>query len=171
MIAKWAKEEDKEVEKRPYRCPHSHYQKQFHCALSHEDCQLHQLRNPRVSLQDTHTLSWRWLYFLENDQALITLTGLGHATFHHVLQIFQPIFDNYMPFGEGDKIQKISPQGRKPVMAVDILGLVLAWTRTRGSLLLLQLHFGMLMTNLAMYLWKQCTCINNSPMSNKGRRV
>ncbi len=92
-------------------------------------------------------------FFSENDQALITLTGLDHATFHHLLQLFQPIFDNYMPFGEGDRIEKISSEGQKrAVMALDILGLVLAWTRTRGSLLSLQLHFGLSMKNLATYL-------------------
>jgi hypothetical protein len=97
--------------------------------------------------------SWRRLYYSENDQALITLTGLDHATFQHLLHLFQPVFDNYTPFGEGDTIEKISPRGRKrAVMALDILGLVLAWTRTRGSLLSLQLHFGMSMTNLATYL-------------------
>jgi hypothetical protein len=129
MFAKRAKEE--EEEERPYKRHHSRYQKRFHCALSHEDRQLRQRRIPPGSLQDVHKSSWRRLYFLENDQALITLTGLDHATFHHLLQLFQPIFDNYMPFGEGDQIQKISPLGRKrAVMGLDILGLVLAWTRT-----------------------------------------
>ncbi len=34
----------------------------------------------------------------------------------------------------------------------DSLGLVLAWTRTRGSLMVLQLIFGMTYTNLNNYL-------------------
>ena len=147
MIAKRAKEEDE----RPYR--HSRYQKRFYRALCNEDRQLRQRRIPRISLQDAHKSSWRRLYYSENDQALITLTGLDHATFHQLLQLFHPIFDNYTPFGNGDHIEKRSPRGRKrTVMALDILGLVLAWTRTRGSLLSLQLHFGLSMTNLTTYL-------------------
>jgi hypothetical protein len=35
----------------------------------------------------------------------------------------------------------------------DCLGVVLAWTRTRGSLMLLQLIFGMTYTNLDEYLF------------------
>ena len=132
MIAKkWAKEEEEE---RPYRHPHSRYQKRFHRALMHEDRQLRQRRIPCVSLHDTHLSSWRRLHYSENDQALITLTGLDHATFLHILQLFQPIFDNYTPFGEGDQIRKISPRGQKrAVQALDILGLVLPWTRTFWS--------------------------------------
>ena len=153
VVAKRVREEEEEEERRPYRRPHSRYQKRFHRALLHEDRRLRQRRIPRVSLQDAHMSSWRRLYYSENDQALITLTGLDHATFQHLLHLFQPVFDNYTPFGEGDTIEKISPRGRKrAVMALDILGLVLAWTRTRGSLLSLQLHFGMSMTNLATYL-------------------
>lgn len=149
MIAKRAKER----KKKPYQRAHSRYQKRFHRALSFEDRQLRQRRIPRISLQDANKSSWRWLFHSENDQALITLTGLDHATFHYLLQLFQPIFDNYTPFGNGDHIHKISPRGRKrTVMALDILGLVLAWTRTRGSLLSLQLQFGLSMTNLTTYL-------------------
>ena len=147
MIAKRAKEEDE----RPYR--HSRYQKRFYRALCNEDRQLRQRWIPRISLQDAHKSSWRRLYYSENDQVLITLTGLDHATFHQLLQLFHPIFDNYTPFGNGDHIEKRSPRGRKrTVMALDILGLVLAWTWTRGALLSLQLHFGLSMTNLTTYL-------------------
>jgi hypothetical protein len=150
VIAKRTKEE---VETRPYRHAHSRYQKRFLRALSHEERRLRQRRIPHISLQDAHKSSWRRLYHSENDQALVTLTGFDHATFHHLLQLFEPIFDNYTPFGDGDCIQKISPRGRKrTVTALDILGLVLAWTRTRGALLALQLHFGLSMTNLTAYL-------------------
>ena len=55
-------------------------------------------------------------------------------------------------------------------MALDILGLVLAWTRTGGSLLSLQLHFGLSMTNLAMYLCFGCKIIievrKNNPLAS-----
>jgi hypothetical protein len=35
---------------------------------------------------------------------------------------------------------------------VDCLGLVLAWTQTRGSIVVLQMIFGLTMTNLSTYL-------------------
>ena len=150
MIAKKRKEEE---ETRPYRRAHSRYQKRFHRALSHEERQLRQRRIPRISLQDAHNSSWRRLYYSDNDPALITLTGLDHVTFQYLLALFQPIFDKYTPFGDGDDIEKKSSRGQKrTVIAFDILGLVLAWTRTRGSLLSLQLHFGLSMTNLTTYL-------------------
>ena len=151
IIAKRTKEEEEEQSRRNR---HSRYQKRFYHALLPEDRQLRQRRIPRVSLHDVHQSSWRRLYYSENDQALITLTGLDHATFHYLLQLFQPIFDKYTPFGgDGDDIEKKSSRGRKrTVIAFDILGLVLAWTRTRGSLLSLQLHFGLSMTNLSTYL-------------------
>jgi hypothetical protein len=58
-----------------------------------------------------------------------------------------------MPFGDGDNIQKNSTKGRKhTVNALDVLGLVLTWTRMRGALFLLQLSFGLSHTNLTMYL-------------------
>ncbi len=103
IAAKRAKDEE---ETGPYRRALSRYQKRFHHALSHEDRQLRQRRIPCVSLQGAHESSWRWLYYSENDQALITLMGLDHATFHQLLQLFQPIFDNYTPFGDGDCIKK-----------------------------------------------------------------
>ncbi len=151
MIAKWAKEEEEE---RSYRHPHSCYKKHFYWALSLKDCQLCQWRIPCILLQDLHQLPWCRLYHSKNDQALITLTGLDHATFQYLLQLFQPLFDKYTHFGEGDRIVKMSTRGQKRrVTVMDILGLILARTRTRGALLSLQLHFGLSMTNLATYLW------------------
>ena len=149
MIAKRAQEEE---ESRPYQRRHSRYQKRFHRA-PHEDRQLRQRRIPRVSLQSIEQSPWRRLFYSDNDQALITLTGLDHATFDYLLRLFQPIFDNYTPFGDGDNIQKISTKGRKrTVNALDVLGLVLTWTRTRGALFSLQLSFGLTHTNLTVYL-------------------
>jgi hypothetical protein len=61
-----------------------------------------------------------------------------------------------MPFGDGDNIQKIlkiSTKGRKHINnALDVLGLMLTWTRTQGALFSLQLSFGLSHTNLTMYL-------------------
>lgn len=140
-----------EWEKRPYKRRHSRYQKAFYRALSAEEKQLRQRRIPRISLHSTRQCAWRYLFFSYNDQALITVTGLNHATFEYLLRLFKPIFDTTTPFGE--TIILTNNRGRKrTVTAVDCLGLVLAWTRTRGSTMSLQMHFGMSMTNLSLYL-------------------
>ena len=141
----------KEEERRPYKRRHSRYQKRFHRALSNEERQLRQRHIPRISLHPVHGCAWQKLFFSYNNQALITLTGFDHGTFEYVLGLFTPLFDNYSPFGDIDV--KLDKRGRKrQITAVDCLGLVLAWTRTRGSLMHLQMTFGMSMTNLTMYL-------------------
>ena len=142
------KKADKE---QPYSRRHSRYQKVFHRALSDEERQLHLRRIPRISLQSPCESAWRHLFYSYNNQALITVTGLDHATFEYLLRLFQPIFDSTTPFGE--ITEKTDPRGRKrTITAVDCLGLVLTWTRTRGSTMSLQMHFGLSMTNLTMYL-------------------
>jgi len=142
---------DEEWENRPYKRRHSRYQKAFYRALTAEEKQRRQRRIPRASLHTPRQCAWRYLYYSYNDQALITVTGLDHATFEYLLRLFQPIFDSTTPFGE--TTMKTNQRGRKrQVTAADCLGLVLAWTRTRGSTMSLQMHFGLSMTNLCLYL-------------------
>ena len=47
-------------------------------------------RIPRIALQDPSVSSWRKLYHSNNDQAMITLTGLDHCTFGWLLDMFCP---------------------------------------------------------------------------------
>ena len=143
--------DEEEWENRPYKRRHSRYQKRFHRALDAAEKQIRQRRIPRTSLHAVHRSAWRALFYSFNNQALITVTGLDHATFQYLLSEFEPIFNAYTPFGS--TIIKKSTRGRKRrITAVDCLGLVLVWTRTRGSVMSLQLHFGLSMTNLTMYL-------------------
>ena len=137
---------------------HSRYQKRFHRSLSVEDRRLRQQKIPRESLHFIHESSWRRLFYSYNNQSLITLTGLDHGTFDYLLRKFQPIFESRTPFGlngdgYGDGLLFGSRKGRKrKVTAMDCLGIVLAWTRTRGSTYSLQMHFGLTMSNLSIYL-------------------
>ncbi len=89
-----------------------------------------------------------------NDQSFITLLGFDVKTFFYICKKISPIFHNFTPFKEGDFIsQKFSYRGRKRVVKLeDCAALVLAWTLTRGSMNVLQLIFGMTMTNLNEYL-------------------
>jgi hypothetical protein len=99
--------------------------------------------------------SWVTLFNSQNDQALIVLTGLNHETFDIVLQLFAPIYYSYSPWiGRENTIQPVtSIAGRKRLIdATTCLGLYLAWTRTRGSCMILQMIFGLTGTPLSTWL-------------------
>jgi hypothetical protein len=87
---------------------------------------------------------------------MITLTGLDYPAFLYLCQKFAPIFDTYSPFGyrNGDEvlINKAKTGRKRVIRPEDCLGLCLAWTHTRGSLNVLQLIFGMTMSNVWSYL-------------------
>jgi hypothetical protein len=97
---------------------------------------------------------------------MITLTGFDRAMFDSLCEIFTPIFELYTPFvpsgvlcfectKKQNKVECTKEQNRgRPWMIwpEDSLGLVLAWTRTRDLLMVLQLIFGMMYTNLDDYL-------------------
>ena len=135
---------------------HSRYRKIFYNNLSVYEQWLRDRRLPRVALQDPSQSSWKTLLKSGNDQALITLTGLNFTTFYWLLERFRPIYDGHSPFI--DPHGKIVPlcfpgRGRKRLMeAVDCLGLVLSWTRTRGSNMVLQMICVMTGTTVSMYL-------------------
>ena len=126
--------DEEEWENRPYKRRHSRYQKRFHCALCAAERQIHQRRIPRASLHAVHRSAWGALFYSYNNQALITATGLDHETFQYLLSVFEPIYNTYTPFGS--TLIKTSTRGRKRrITTVDRLGLVLVWTRTRGSVM------------------------------------
>ncbi len=88
---------------------------------------------------------------------MITLTGFNHATFDFLCEIFTPFFNLYTPFVPTGVLcfERTKEQNRgRPWMIrpEDGLGLVLAWTRTRGLMIALQLIFEMTYTNLDDYL-------------------
>jgi hypothetical protein len=88
---------------------------------------------------------------------MITLTSLDHDTFDSLCEIFTLVFELYTPFVPSGLscFERTKEKNRGwPCMIwpEDGLGLVLAWTRTRASLMVLQLIFGMTYTNLDDYL-------------------
>lgn len=133
---------------------HSRYRKVFYRSLSSAAKRLRDKRIPRIALQDPSKSAWRTLYTSNNDQALIVLTGLDHATFGWLHQKFEIIYKKYTPFGDEGKIRLIKGVGGRPrlMSAADALGLVLAWTRTRGSQMVLGLIFGMGGTSVSIYI-------------------
>ena len=119
--------------------------------------QLQSRKIPRSCLQNQSVSIWRKLYKAQNDQWLITLTGFDCACFASLCEKFAPIFNSYTPFIPSGtscfEREKQKNKGMKQkICPEDCLGLVLAWTRMRGSLMALQLIVGMTFSNLDDYL-------------------
>jgi len=79
------------------------------------------------------------------------MTGFDGASFASLLQKFALLFVEYTPFNPSHILLKQDPsKGGRPrkVRPEDCLGLVLVWTRTRGSASALQLVFGMTFSNV-----------------------
>ncbi len=135
---------------------HSQYQKWFLRQLSKTERRRRQHRIPRSALLSPLKSPWKRVLQSRNDQALITLTKLDFATLDIVVHPFQYFFNNYTPFTNDGTIVplKMKNVGRpRLISAVDGLGLVLAWTRTRGSTMVLELIFGMSQTAVSEYLY------------------
>ena len=99
---------------------------------------------------------WRQVLQSQDDQALITLTGLDFVTFDMVVYPFKFFFNNYTPFTKDGTIVALRNNnlGRpRLISAADGLGLILAWTKTRGSTMTLELIFGMIQTAVSEYLY------------------
>ena len=130
---------------------HSRYQKRFYNDLDAVRRRLRDIRIPRVALLYPATSAWIKLFDSGNNQALITLTGLDFDTFHWLERMFTPIHDNYSPWisPDGRIVPVNNTRGRKRLMqGKDCLALSLAWTRTRGSNMALQIIFGLTGTPL-----------------------
>ena len=93
------------------------------------------------------------------DDGLITLCGLSHESFAKLHSFFHPIYWKYSPHRKDGRKKfrempnKFLQRGNKRLFSsVHCLGLILAWSRTRGSMLVLQLLFGGTGTQVAKWL-------------------
>ncbi len=116
---------------------------------------------PRPSLVDPSESPWARLYSSRNDQSLITVTGLDHDAFDHLLSMYKPYFDNFSPWtrtheGTTFRRMKTSPDKRpgkkRIIMAHASLALVLTWYRFRGAEFILQGWFGFTGTHANVWL-------------------
>ena len=85
---------------------------------------------------------------------MITFTGFDARYFDYVLKKFANMFDAFTPFLDG-KIARLMQNTcwyKRMIHPEDCLRFVFCWTRTHGSMMALQLIFGITMTNLLMYL-------------------
>ena len=76
--------------------------------------------------------AWRALYQSKQDQALITLTGLDFETFDWLADKFAAYYDSHSPWLDVTNVNivpQLEGQGcPRLVIAIDCLGLCLAWT-------------------------------------------
>jgi len=92
---------------------------------------------------------------LEVDQALITMTGFDGLSFTSLLHKFTPLFDDY-PLQNKHKSHPVEARSFKRRLSKEGSPGGLSW---RGSLVALQLIFGMTCSNLCMYLQLDCHTI------------
>jgi hypothetical protein len=119
---------------------HSQYRKRFHNCLSAIKQQRRMRRIPRAALHNPKYSAWRQLFASKNDGALITLMGFDYRTFLWLKDLFVPIYNMYSPHNSP---RMDDARGRRQLLrGVDCLGLCLAWTRTKGSTITLQMIFG-----------------------------
>ena len=133
---------------------HSRYLKLFHKSLSLSERRIRSRKIPRIALYSPKDCAWRKLWNSNDDQSLITLTGLLFQAFKALEKKFTPLFDTHSPHSTDGMVKLLDDKrSRKRIVTDwDCLGLVLAWTRTRGSLYVLQILFGMTRTSLDIYL-------------------
>jgi hypothetical protein len=110
----------------------------------------------RGALQTVADSSFCRLFASGQDDALVTLCGFDHASFRCLLALFEPLFNHYTPYSDGKStftIKRSQSRGRpRQVTSTVALGLVLAWTRTRGSSMVLQVIFGVTASVLSLWL-------------------
>ena len=140
-------------QKNSTRSIHSRYQKKYLKQLRSLQRRLRQRRIPRASLLDPRQSAWCTLLESGNDQALITLTGFDFHSFRWLSERFSTLYTTHSPFVDPDG--RIVPLGAnnprqtnlggrpRLLSSDDCLGMCLAWTRTRGSNMVLQIIFGM----------------------------
>jgi hypothetical protein len=101
---------------------------------------------PRCALVDTCQSSFQHLLLSRKDQAFITFTGLDFSNLQYLLNKLTPLYNRYPPYSQSVKItvimDRVVKKGRPRSLGLaDCLGLVLGYTRTKGSLFALQMVF------------------------------
>jgi hypothetical protein len=91
--------------------------------------------NTKFGLHHPKESAWNKFLNSDNDQAMITLTGLYISAFKWLNNLLQPVYDEYSWVLPSGHIQKLTKNMcRKRLMSsLDCLALCLAWTRTKGN--------------------------------------
>ena len=128
----------------------------FHKSLELQSRRLRQGKIRRAALHHPRQSAFAKLFNSGQDDALVTLCGFDHQTFASLHEMFKVEFEKYSPYSHDRRIQRRLPRkkaGRKHLLSsIHCLGLILAWTRTRGSYSVLQLIFGLTVNCLSLWL-------------------
>lgn len=130
----------KKAQRQKHLNKHSRYQKQYSNRLDLVHRRLRSRKIPRVALHHPSVSAWRKLYESRNEQSFITLIVLDFATFQWLSAIFTPVYDHFSPFisEDGTIVPKHPQRGQgRLIQGKDCLALALAWTRTKGSNMIL----------------------------------
>ena len=109
----------------------------------------------RGALLHPNESAFEFLFNSRQDDALVTLCGFDHEAFESLHNRFKPLFDNISPYkNDGRLIGRYDKnKGRRRLInSTQCLALVLAWTRTRGLLAVLQIIFGLTASRLSLWL-------------------
>ena len=115
---------------------HSRNRKAFYKSLTKAERRLRSRKIPRCALLHPTESAWSKLFEAKNDQAMITATGLSCDAFNALNDKFKQIFNDNTPHTKDGLIfsKGSEKRGRKRLVGSETgLGLVLMWTRTRGS--------------------------------------
>jgi hypothetical protein len=109
----------------------------------------------RLSLNLPNESAFVRLFSSGQDDALVTLCGFDHRSFESLHNLFGELYDQHSPHAlRGRLIVKHNTKkgGRRLLTSRHCLALILAWTRTRGSLAVLQIIFGVTASSLSLWL-------------------
>ena len=112
-------------------------------------------RIKRISLTAPSMSPFTVLFGAGCDQSLITVTGLDHRAFCSLLALFSQFYDRFTPYSTSGFIRQrsVSAMGRpRSLDSTSCLALALAWTRTRGSTMVLCMLFGITSSVCSLYL-------------------
>ena len=110
-------------------------------------------RISRRALGDPSESPFMKLYNSDCIQSMITYTGFDYQAFNDLLQLFQPQFERLSPYSTNGRIRSVRRVNgrRRKITAIQCLGLVLAWTRTRGKLFFFFINYLLYIIIITIY--------------------
>jgi hypothetical protein len=135
----------------------------YQVLLSDEEKKKRDSRIPRIGLVEPSRSPFLHIFQIRNDQSLISVTGLDLRSFNYLLNKFFPLFEWYSPYcitPDGllrELLREVRDDAAnrghpRSLESYSCLGLVLCFTRTRGSMGVLQMLFGLTASVLGLWL-------------------
>lgn len=114
-------------------------------------------RISRVALMKPTMSAFETLFGSGYDRSLITLTGFDHNSFRYIHESFSEIYSSYSPYSDEGNIRIIKQtstrQGKpRSLTSQQCLAITLTWYRTRGSVMVLCIIFGVSASVCSLFL-------------------